>query len=83
MRKEQGRLDIAMELMEQAKSIHEHMYGLACVDCLAGRVPEALQHLEQAVAAGLSSYNIQHHIPTNHDLDVIRDEQRFKALFSE
>ena len=95
MHKDQGNFDSAMELFEEARTIFEHirgqqhpdvantLYGLACIDCLAGRVPEALQHMEQAVAAGLSVYNSQQHIPTNHDLDVIRDEARFKALFSQ
>merc|ERR1712216_282877 len=93
MHKVQGHLDSAMELMEQARGMYERtygrqhpyvanaIYGLACIDCLAGRVPEALQHMEQAVAAGLSDYNSNQHIPTNHDLDVIREEARFKALF--
>ena len=83
-----------MELFEEARTIFEHtfgqqhpavanaLYGLACIDCLAGKVPEALQHMEQAAAAGLGVYS-QQHIPINHDLDVIRDEARFKALFSQ
>ena len=93
MHKVQGNFDSAMDLMDQARIIyerthgHQHpdvanaMYGLACIDCLVGRVPEALQHMEQAAAAGLSVYNSQQHIPTNHDLDVIREEARFKVLF--
>ena len=93
MHKVQGSFDSAMELMEQARGTYERtygrrhpdvantMYGLACIDCLAGRVPEALQHMEQAAAAGLSVYNSDQHIPTNHDLDIIREEARFKALF--
>ena len=92
MHKVQGNFVSATELMDQAKGIFEcthdrqhpdvanAIYGLACIDCLAGRVPDALEHMEQAAAAGLSIYNKQH-ILTNHDMDVIREEERFKALF--
>ena len=81
-----------MELMEQARTIFEcthgqqHpdvaniLYGLACIECLTGRVSEALQHMEQAAAAGLTVAHLEH-VSTNHDPDAIRDDARFQALF--
>ena len=83
----------AFKLLEQARVIHERthglqhpdvandLYGLACVHCLARRLPEALQLMEQAAAVGLSAFVRGQHIPNNHDLDAIRDDARFKALF--
>ena len=92
MHKDQGDLTEAMELLEQAKAIHEQVhgpqhpsvandfYGLACVHCLSGRNDLALEHMGRAVASGLAAFSLEH-ILTNHDLDVIREDTRFKVLF--
>ena len=92
--KQQGDLTGAFEWLEQARAIHEcahgprhpdvanNLYGLACVQCLIGRLPEALALMEQAAAAGLSVFRQKQHVRNNPDLDAIRDDDRFKALFA-
>ena len=55
------------------------LYNIACCESLLGRKDEALGHLELAVAAhGLFLETAR----DDRDLDPVRDDPRFEALFA-
>lgn len=51
-------------------------YNLACYHALAGATAEALLNLERAVKLGLDDLSLE----TDHDLDAIRADPRFRSL---
>ena len=53
------------------------LYNLACVESLAGRKEEAIEHLTQA---GQQSERMREFAADDSDLDAIRDDPRFKEL---
>jgi hypothetical protein len=53
------------------------LYNLACVESLAGRKEDALEHLRQGVAR---SDRFREMAKEDSDFDAIRDEPAFKEL---
>ena len=56
------------------------VYNLACVESLAGRTTDAIDHLRQAIA---TSDRWREHAKGDSDFDAIRDEPAFKELIPE
>ena len=53
------------------------LYNLACFYSMAGRVDEALEHLERAVEAGFA---FKDWIENDSDFDRVRDDPRYRRL---
>ena len=56
------------------------LYNVACIFSLAGRLEEAIEHLEDSVRAGLRHKGWLVH---DDNLDPLRDNPRFQALLEE
>lgn len=56
------------------------LYNLACTYALWGRIKEALDCLEKAVAGGFDDVG---HIESDPDLDAVRGEPRYRSLVAE
>jgi tetratricopeptide (TPR) repeat protein len=52
-------------------------YNLACVESLAGRKQDAIEHLSRAIAL---SERFREYAAGDSDFDAIRDEPAFKSL---
>ena len=76
-----GRVEEGLALARRALAIDPDdagtLYNVACLYSLAGRVPEAIGYLEQALDAGFSQ---KEWIDNDSDLDPLRKEPRFQAL---
>jgi len=70
-------IEIAAEGLERWPDHPQIHYQLACYHALAGNHGEALDHLEQAVAADASTRDWAR---DDDDLDAIRDDPRFAGL---
>jgi tetratricopeptide (TPR) repeat protein len=72
------------EVIEQGRGPIEEtgmpvpLYNLACCEALAGRTEDAIAHLEQALAL---TENVRDYAKDDSDLDSLRDEPAYKALF--
>ena len=81
---EAGRYDEAAdrsrELADANPDYPMLLYNLACVESLAGRKEDAIEHLRQAAE---QSDRIREFAPGDSDFDAIRDEPEFKALFEQ
>jgi tetratricopeptide (TPR) repeat protein len=71
--------DRARELVEANPEYPLLVYNLACVESLAGRKDDALEHLRQAVDR---SDRIRDFAAGDSDFDPIRDDPRFQELVS-
>jgi tetratricopeptide (TPR) repeat protein len=69
--------DRALESIDEISQYPVTLYNLACVESLAGRTPEALEHLRQAIER---SERLREFAKGDSDLDPIRDEPAFKQL---
>jgi tetratricopeptide (TPR) repeat protein len=76
-----GRYDEAKRLIEEGLGAKPGspalLYNLACVEALAGETDNALQHLNEAVAA---DEHYREYARTDEDFASIRDDPRFPAL---
>jgi tetratricopeptide (TPR) repeat protein len=69
--------DRAKEIVDANPDYPGLLYNLACVESLAGRKEDALEHLRGAVE---SSERFREFAKGDSDLDAIRDEPAFKEL---
>ena len=69
--------DLARELIEAHPQYPDAYYNLACVESLAGRKEDAIEHLRHAIE---SSEKFRNFARDDSDFDPIRDEQSFKEL---
>ena len=69
--------DRGRELLEGDGGNAHLLYNVACCESLAGRTPEALEHLARAIDAWDGIRGLAH---GDSDLDAIRDEPRFREL---
>jgi tetratricopeptide (TPR) repeat protein len=69
--------DRARELVDAHPEYPAMLYNLACVESLAGRKEDALEHLRQGVAR---SDRFREMAKEDSDFDAIRDEPAFKEL---
>src|SRR5580765_5496508 len=69
--------DRARELVDTHPEYPLMLYNLACVESLAGRKEDALEHLRQGVAR---SDRFREMAKEDSDFDAIRDEPAFKEL---
>lgn len=80
---EAGEYEEAIAVLEAGLERHPgnaiHLYNLACCESLVGRKDVALEHLEAAVAADGA---FRENAADDRDLDPLRDDPRFAALFS-
>jgi mannose-6-phosphate isomerase-like protein (cupin superfamily) len=71
---------VADGLREMAEAHPEYgglLYNLACCESLAGRTPDALEHLRQAIER---SEQFRAYAKDDSDLDPLREEPAFKEL---
>ncbi len=71
--------DRARELVDAHPEYPAMLYNLACVESLAGRKEDALEHLRQGVAR---SDRFREMAAEDSDFDAIRDEPAFKELMA-
>jgi tetratricopeptide (TPR) repeat protein len=69
--------DRATALVDANPEYSMLLYNLACVESLAGRKDEAIEHLRQAAA---KSDSARAYAAKDSDFDAIRDDPRFKEL---
>ena len=75
-----AKLKEAEDKAKLAKAITgEASFNLACVYSLQAQIENALDELEACFADG--TLPARHHLESDSDLDPLRDEPRFKALF--
>ena len=76
-----GEIDKSMEWATLALSMEPEepmvLYNVACICSLAGKYKEAIEHLENAVRAGLRHKGWLDH---DNNLDPLRDHPRFQTL---
>jgi tetratricopeptide (TPR) repeat protein len=69
--------DRARESIDELSPYPVALYNLACVESLAGRTEDALEHLRQSLGR---SERLREFAKGDSDLDPIRDEPAFKEL---
>jgi tetratricopeptide (TPR) repeat protein len=69
--------DRAREFVDAGAEYRELLYNLACCESLAGRTPDALEHLRRAIDR---SEQFRAYAKDDSDFDPIRDEPGFKEL---
>jgi hypothetical protein len=70
-------IERANPLNEAHPEFGSALYNLACVECLAGRKEDAIEHLRVAIERWPRSKELA---PDDSDFDAIRDEPAFKEL---
>jgi Flp pilus assembly protein TadD len=79
-----GDYEKAIEANKKAATFDEtrpiSLYNLACAYALTGRTDEALKALKESREAG---FNLAASLPTDSDLDSLRDDPRFKEFLAD
>ena len=77
-----GRNDKAIEYMDKliAADSTGNYYDAACLYSIMGEKEKALDYLEKAFAGGFNNF---HHLDKDHDMDNIRDTERYKELLAQ
>ena len=69
--------DLARELIEPHPQYADAFYNLACIESLAGRKDDAIEHLRHSIEG---SEKFREFAKSDSDFDPIRDEAEFKEL---
>ena len=75
----EGYIEQAKQLIEAHPEYGSALYNLACVESLAGRKEDAIEHLRIAIERWPRSKELA---PGDSDFDAIRDEPGFKELIA-